>query len=87
MHSILFRIGPVTIFSYGFMLMLAFVVGTALAMREARRKGLDADAILDLAPWVLVASVVGARLVFAPAAQIDQDSRSLRGRADVPCRS
>jgi phosphatidylglycerol---prolipoprotein diacylglyceryl transferase len=64
MHSILFKIGPITIFSYGFMLMVAFVVGAALATREARRKGLDPDAILDMTPWVLVASVVGARLVF-----------------------
>jgi phosphatidylglycerol:prolipoprotein diacylglycerol transferase len=64
MHSILFKIGPITLYSYGFMLMVAFIVGTALAAREARRKGLDGDAILDMAPWVLIASIVGARLIF-----------------------
>src|SRR5437764_1698871 len=64
MHPILCKIGPITIFSYGFMLMLAFLVGTLLGTREARRKGLDPNVILDVAPWLLVASIVGARLVY-----------------------
>lgn len=64
MHSVLFKIGPITIFSYGFMLMVAFVVATAVAIQEARRQKLEAEAILDLAPWILVASIVGARLAF-----------------------
>jgi phosphatidylglycerol:prolipoprotein diacylglycerol transferase len=64
MHSILFRIGPVPIFSYGFMLMVAFLVAAVLATREARRQRLEPEAILDLAPWILVASVLGARLAF-----------------------
>jgi len=54
---------PLPIRSYGVMLMLAFAAGIAWATREARRRGLESDVVLDLAFFVLVGSIVGARLV------------------------
>jgi len=48
MHSILFRIGPFPIYSYGFMLMLAFLAATAAAVRLARQRGIPPEASLGL---------------------------------------
>lgn len=50
--------------TYGLMMAMAFVAGITVATREARRTGLDAERILDLSFWVLVAGLVGARLLF-----------------------
>jgi len=64
MHPTLFRIGPIHIYSYGVMLMLAFVAGIFWASREAKRRGVEAGKILDLALWILGFSMIFARLVF-----------------------
>ncbi len=50
--------------SYGFMLMLAFVVGILWALREGRRRGITSDVIIDCSLWVLLSSVFCARLLF-----------------------
>jgi phosphatidylglycerol:prolipoprotein diacylglycerol transferase len=55
-------LGPITLHTYGFLLALAFVAGLWVASREARRQGLDAGRITDMAVWVLIAGLVGAKV-------------------------
>jgi phosphatidylglycerol:prolipoprotein diacylglycerol transferase len=43
---------------------LAFVVGTFLGLREARRLGLDEDKVVNVILVTLVASVLGARMLY-----------------------
>jgi phosphatidylglycerol:prolipoprotein diacylglycerol transferase len=50
--------------SYGLAIALGFAVGVVLAVRQARREGLDAGALLDLLFWILVSGILGSRLVF-----------------------
>jgi phosphatidylglycerol:prolipoprotein diacylglycerol transferase len=50
--------------TYGVMIALGFVVGIYLGARQARREGLEPDLILDLSFWVLIASMVGSRVLF-----------------------
>jgi len=50
--------------SYGLMLAMAFLVGTWIALREARRLALDQDKVVNVVLVVLVASVLGARALF-----------------------
>ena len=64
MHPILFKIGPVPIYSYGFMLALAFMIGIYLARKRAKIDGIDPNSVIDLGVWVLISGVVGARLVY-----------------------
>lgn len=64
MHRILFHIGPITVYSYGFMLALAFISGALLAEYRARRAGIRKDSIIDLTFYILVSSIAGARLLF-----------------------
>ena len=50
--------------SYGLMLAIAFLVGTWLGIKEARRLGLDPDQLVTVILATLVSSVLGARLLY-----------------------
>jgi len=56
------QLGPITLYSWGLMVGLAFVVGYWLALREAKKKGIDQDKIFWLIVLVFISSIVGARL-------------------------
>ena len=61
MHPILFELGPITIYSYGVLLAAAYLLGLWTAARRARRAGLDANKVLDLGIWVIIAALIGAK--------------------------
>jgi phosphatidylglycerol:prolipoprotein diacylglycerol transferase len=63
-HSELFHWGFVHVRSYGLMLAVAFLAGTWFGLREARRRGLDEDRLMTVILITLVASVLGARLLY-----------------------
>jgi phosphatidylglycerol:prolipoprotein diacylglycerol transferase len=63
-HPDVLRWGPLHITSYGLMLAIAFLAGTALALRESSRRGLDEDRMLTLILVSLVAGILGARALF-----------------------
>ncbi len=50
--------------TYGAMLALAFVASIWLAQKEAERQGQDPQRVGDLSFWILVSSLVGARVMF-----------------------
>lgn len=50
--------------SYGVAIALGFLVAIFLGIRAARRQGDDHEAVQDLCFWLLVSSMVGARLLF-----------------------
>ena len=64
MHPVLFRIGPLAIHGYGFMLSLSFLVGVYLSIWRGRKLGLDPGRMMDLAMCVMISSAVGARLFY-----------------------
>ncbi len=61
MHPEIFRWGILHVRSYGLMLAIAFLVGTWLGLREARRRGLEEDRLVTVILAALVAGVLGAR--------------------------
>ena len=63
MYPELFSIGPVTIYSYGVLLAASYLLGLWLAMRRAKKWGLDANRILDLGIYIIIAALVGAKLL------------------------
>src|SRR5689334_2246638 len=63
MHPILFRLGPWPIYSYGVLLALAYLAGLQLAVRRARRAGLDGAKVMDLGIYLIIAALVGAKLM------------------------
>ena len=64
MHPEIAHWGVIHIRSYGLMLAIAFLVGTALALRECRRRGLDEDRMVTVILVALVAGVLGARMLY-----------------------
>lgn len=64
MDPVLVQLGPLAIRWYGFLIALGVLAGSVWSLREARRRDMDADALLDMAPWLVLAGLVGARLVF-----------------------
>ncbi len=55
---------PIQIRSYGVMLMLAFAAGIFVAMRRASFYRIDPPSIIDLSLFILVGSLVGARVCY-----------------------
>ena len=54
----------IPIYGYGMMLFLAFLLGTWVAGRRARRVGINPSRIQDLAIWLFVFGIGGARLTY-----------------------
>lgn len=64
MHRVLFRIGPLTIYSYGVFLALGFVVAGLLARYRFKQQYKDPYIILDLLLAAAVGGVIGARILY-----------------------
>jgi phosphatidylglycerol:prolipoprotein diacylglycerol transferase len=63
MYPRLFEIGPITVYTYGLLLALAYLGGLQLALVRARHRGLDPTRIMDLGIWIIVSALVGAKLM------------------------
>lgn len=59
---VIFSIGHFMVRWYGLIVITAVAVGIWLAAREAERKGFKKDDIYDVAIWVIIAGILGARL-------------------------
>jgi phosphatidylglycerol---prolipoprotein diacylglyceryl transferase len=64
MHPVLWRVGAWAVPSYGFAIAVGFIAAIAVAARRAERLNGDGEAVRDLCFWLLVSSLVGARLLF-----------------------
>lgn len=70
MRRILFEIplpffqSHLPIYSYGFMLMVAFLVAISIARWRARKEGIDPNKITDLGIYLVCAGILGARVFF-----------------------
>jgi len=65
--QVLFQIpifGGLKIYGYGTMLVLAFVFSTWLAWWRAKRERLDPEVIVDIAFWLFLFGMIGARLFY-----------------------
>ena len=63
MHPVLFELGPATIYTYGVLLAAAYLFGLQLAIIRAKRRGLDQTRVLDLGIYIIIAALVGAKLL------------------------
>jgi phosphatidylglycerol---prolipoprotein diacylglyceryl transferase len=55
--------GELTIYTYGLLLAAAYLAGLQLALVRARHRGLDANRVMDLGLWIIIAALVGAKLL------------------------
>ncbi len=64
MDPIFVQIGPLAVRWYGLLIAAGVLVGAIWALRLAEKRGLDPEKLLDMALWLVIAGVVGARLVY-----------------------
>jgi phosphatidylglycerol:prolipoprotein diacylglycerol transferase len=63
-NPIALQIGPLAVRWYGIAMALSFLLGIWYLVRKGVERGLDEDALFNLAILVIVAGIVGARLVY-----------------------
>lgn len=64
MDPIFVTIGPLEIRWYGVLIAGAIALGAVWTVRSGRARGLDTEWLLDSAPWMVFAGLIGARLVY-----------------------
>ncbi|MEW6068333.1 MAG: prolipoprotein diacylglyceryl transferase [Nitrospirota bacterium] len=64
MHPILFKLGPLTIHTYGFLVAIGFLTGLFFAVRQAGKEGIPSNKIVDLGFYILLSALIGSRLFF-----------------------
>jgi phosphatidylglycerol:prolipoprotein diacylglycerol transferase len=64
MHPRLFSIGPFTIYSYGLMLGIGFMVASWVLTRELRRKGLDPNLGSTITLYAIVFGIAGSKMLY-----------------------
>lgn len=62
MYPELLKIGPITIYSFGLMMGIAFIVGNYLLTKELKRKGLNPNLATTITLIALVAGIIGAKI-------------------------
>ena len=64
MHPTICTIGPLTIYSYGFMLAWAFALSMSLAGFRAKKENIDPEIVFNFSFFVLIAGILGARIFY-----------------------
>ncbi len=70
-----FSIGPFTIHYYGLLIMLGIVAAAVLSHFEAKRRGENAEIVMDSLVWIILGGVIGARIwhiLTPPASMVEQ---------------
>ncbi len=64
MHPELIKLGPFTLHTYGVFVAAAFFVAILWSLRRAKQEGIDPERMLDLAFYVTLSAIIGARILF-----------------------
>jgi phosphatidylglycerol:prolipoprotein diacylglycerol transferase len=59
----LFELGPFTVYSYGVLLAVSYLLGLWMAVARGKKRGLDSNRVLDLGIYIIIAALVGAKLL------------------------
>jgi len=64
MHPLLFKIGPIPIHTYGFMIAMGFLIATQMIKKLSKQSSIDEERMLDLTFWCLLTGFLGSRTLF-----------------------
>jgi phosphatidylglycerol:prolipoprotein diacylglycerol transferase len=64
MHRIVFQAGPLTLYSYGLCIAIAFLLSAVLMLRNSRRFGIPADDVYNCLIAIMIGGLIGGRLLF-----------------------
>ncbi|MFH1077997.1 MAG: prolipoprotein diacylglyceryl transferase [Patescibacteria group bacterium] len=62
LESHLVQLGPVVVRTWGTLVATGFLIGTAIASRRAKSKGLERILLWDIAFWAFISAMVGSRI-------------------------
>lgn len=61
---IAFRLGPISVAWYGLIIVIGMILAIYLISREAEKRGISEDSIVDIALWTIPIGIVGARIYY-----------------------
>lgn len=64
MHPELFKIGPITIYTYGFLMALAIISAILITVKRGEKRGFSKDSIYDIAFYGVIGGILGAKLLY-----------------------
>jgi phosphatidylglycerol:prolipoprotein diacylglycerol transferase len=64
MSPILFRLGGLEIYAYGFFIALGFIAGLVLAALKARRAGIPFECVVEIFFYTVFSAIIGSRILF-----------------------
>jgi phosphatidylglycerol:prolipoprotein diacylglycerol transferase len=64
MHPDLFSIGKITIHSYGLMMAIGIISAILITSYRAKKRGMDHEAIIDIAIYGVIGGLIGAKLLY-----------------------
>jgi phosphatidylglycerol---prolipoprotein diacylglyceryl transferase len=64
MDPVMISLGPIEVRWYGFFIALGVFIGVWWAARLAKGRGLDPDKLMDMVLYLVIAGIIGARLVY-----------------------
>jgi phosphatidylglycerol---prolipoprotein diacylglyceryl transferase len=62
-YPVILELGPITVYSFGVMLALAFLAAGNVVGRELARKGYDPDLASSMVLWAAIGGLIGARVL------------------------
>ncbi len=62
MIPVLFRLGPITVYSYGLMMALGFLAADVVIASECRRRRFNPDYASSLVVWAAISGIAGSRI-------------------------
>ncbi len=63
MYPVILHLGPITIYSYGLMMAIAFLVGGWILTAELKRRDLDPEMASTMVFWAAIGGLVGSRIL------------------------
>lgn len=64
MHPELFKLGTITLYSYGFMILIGVICGYIYALKNLKKAGLNSEDVSSLFLWCFASVFVGGRVFF-----------------------
>lgn len=64
MHPLLFKLGPLEIHTYGFLIAVGFLIGVSVIKRLSMVAKIDVEKMLDLCFWMLLVGFLGGRILY-----------------------
>lgn len=64
MHPILFKIGPVTLYTYGFMMAMAFLTCYFILQGELKKRDEHPDFASNIVFWAAIGGILGAKILY-----------------------